>query len=69
MGELLLPGTMVRSHVCVMGERVPMHVGIVVHDYGDSVDVDRMSLHGGAPWVVREDKRNLTIEGAPDASP
>lgn len=57
---VLLPGTRVQTHVSVMGKRVPMHVGIVVRDYMDgTVDVDRMSLHGGASWVVREAKSDL----------
>lgn len=55
-------GSRVRSHVFVCGDRVPMHCGIVVHDYGDTCDVDRMTLHNGQPWIVRETKSNLTVE-------
>lgn len=62
MDEEIKTGSRVRSYVSVMGERHPMHIGIVVRDYGDTCDVDRMSLHGGAPWIVREAKSCLAIE-------
>lgn len=62
MTQELTVGSRVRSHVFVLGKRVPMHCGTVVTDYGDTCDVDRMSLHGGAPWVVREAKSDLTVE-------
>lgn len=61
MSDAYLPGTFVRTHVSVMGKRVPMYIGTVVRDYNDgTVDVDRMSMHGGAPWVVREAKSDLS---------
>jgi len=61
MDEQIKVGSRVRSGVYVLGKWQPMHVGIVTRDYGDgSYDVDRMSLHGGRPWVVRE--RHLQLE-------
>ena len=62
MDSYLPFGTLVRVNVFVLGEMVPMHIGTVVCDHGDgSVDVDRMGLHGGRPWVTRETKSHLTI--------
>jgi hypothetical protein len=54
-------GDKVRSGVYVLGEWRPMHIGIVVSQTADgSVSgVDRMSLHGGAPWVVHEQTSHL----------
>ncbi len=54
-------GDKVRSGVYVLNEWRPMHTGIVVSQTADgSVSgVDRMSLHGGAPWVVQEQTSHL----------
>jgi hypothetical protein len=61
MTDEIRVGSRVRCGVYVLGEWVPMHVGIVTRDHGDgSYDVDRMSLHGGAAWVHRE--RNVRLE-------
>jgi hypothetical protein len=63
MTDEIRVGSRVRCGVYVLGEWVPMHVGIVTRDHGDgSYDVDRMSLHGGAAWVHRE--RNVRLEPA-----
>ena len=67
MDEEIKTGSRVRSHVSVMGERHPMHLGIVVHDYGDTCDVDRMSLHGGAPWITQHTNDSLEAVGGLDS--
>lgn len=56
-------GDHVRSHVSVLGKRVPMHDGIVVEVSADGgvCKVDRMSLHGGAPWIVHEATSDLSL--------
>lgn len=54
-------GDKVQTGVYVLGEWRPVHVGIVVSQtYDKSVSsVDIMSLHGGKPWIVREDTSHL----------
>lgn len=50
-----LVGKRVERCVYVCGERVPMGHGIVTRQMGAGVvEVDIMSLHGGAPWLVLE---------------
>ena len=59
---MILTGKRVRSYVSVMGEQVAMHDGIVVEDNDTGTcKVDRMSLHGGAPWIVHEAKSSLRV--------
>jgi len=36
------------------GELMPMHTGIVTEICDGYYMVDRMSLHGGAPWICAE---------------
>ena len=54
-------GDKVQCGVYVLGEWKPTNTGIVVSQTSDgSVSgVDRMSLHGGAPWVVQEATSHL----------
>lgn len=54
-------GDKVQCGVYVLGEWKPTNIGIVVSQTSDgSVSgVDRMSLHGGAPWVVQEATSHL----------
>jgi hypothetical protein len=49
-------GDKVETAVFIGMERKPMSIGIVVSQSADKSlsDVDIMSLHGGAPWVVTE---------------
>ena len=47
-------GDRVRCFVYVGRERIPMHVGIVTEVRDGYYMVDRMSLHGGAPWIEAE---------------
>jgi hypothetical protein len=71
VAEEIKVGSRVRCGVYVMGEWVPMHSGIVTHDHGDGTyDVDRMSLHGGRPWVERECHVRIDSAGvsAPDSN-
>ena len=65
-------GDRVRTGVYVLNEWVPMALGIVtnVSSDGASVEVDIMSLHGGAPWKqwraatdVRSDCADARREG------
>jgi hypothetical protein len=66
MSDQIQVGSRVRCGIYVMGVWVPMHSGIVTHDYRDGTyDVDRMSQHGGAPWIVREQFVRLEPAGDP----
>lgn len=57
-----LTGKRVQSYVSVLGKQVAMHQGIVVEDNDTGTcRVDRMSLHGGAPWIVHEAKSSLRV--------
>jgi hypothetical protein len=47
-------GDRVQCYVYVCGEAVPMHQGIVTEWRDGYYMVDRMSLHGGRPWIVAE---------------
>ena len=47
-------GDRVQCYVYVCGEAVPMHQGIVTELRDGYYMVDRMSLHGGRPWIVAE---------------
>jgi hypothetical protein len=62
MSNEIKVGSRVRSNVYVHGECVPTHVGIVTEVRGGCCAVDRMSLHGGAPWVVWEATSHLSLE-------
>ena len=62
MNDDIQVGDRVRCGVFVAGEWRPMHVGIVVQTVFGLCAVDRMSLHGGAPWVVWEDARLVQKE-------
>jgi hypothetical protein len=66
MSNEIKVGSRVRSNVYVNGERVPMHVGIVTEVRDGCCAVDRMSLHGGAPWIVWEATSQLSL--VPDAA-
>lgn len=61
MMEQIKVGDTVQTGVSVLGNWVPMSVGIVVSQTSDrSVSgVDIMSLHGGAPWVIQEQTTHL----------
>lgn len=54
-------GDRVQCGVYVLGEWMPTAAGVVVSQTSDgSVSgVDRMSLRGGAPWVVQEATSHL----------
>jgi hypothetical protein len=57
-----LIGKRVERCVYVLGERVAMGHGIVTrHVSGEVVEVDIMSLHGGAPWLVLEQVSHLQV--------
>lgn len=63
MNNEIQVGDTVRINVYVQGNRVPMALAVVVRDYDDQLCwVDRMSLHGGAPWESLEQKSHLTKE-------
>jgi hypothetical protein len=49
-------GDKVKTGVYVLGEWMPMYIGIVVDQSIDQTisKVDVMSLHGGAPWIHAE---------------
>lgn len=60
--ETNITGKRVETAVFVCGERVPMHVGIVVaDDESGACKVDIGSLHGAAPWIVFEAKSHLRV--------
>jgi hypothetical protein len=52
-GEIKI-GDKVRCYVSSLGKFVPMHNGIVTEIKSGYYMVDRMSLHGGAPWICAE---------------
>jgi hypothetical protein len=61
-------GDKVRIGVYVCGEFKPMGLAIVVEDVDAHLcKVDKMSLHGGAPWITLEQKSHLRKE--PKAEP
>jgi hypothetical protein len=61
-------GDKVRIGVYVCGEFKPMGLAIVVEDVDAQLcKVDKMSLHGGAPWITLEQKSHLRKE--PKAQP
>ncbi len=70
-------GDKVEYGIHVLGKWVPSGIGIVISQTSDgSVSgVDRMSLHGGAPWVVQEATNHLRLlplnhdEGAVKSQP
>jgi hypothetical protein len=47
-------GDRVKCYIEVGGEMVEMHTGIVTGLQDGYYIVDRMSLHGGAPWLSKE---------------
>lgn len=47
-------GDAVRCFVPVGGRMIPMHNGTVTEIRDGYYMVDRMSLHGGAPWIEAE---------------
>jgi hypothetical protein len=47
-------GDRVKCYVEVGRELVEMHTGIVTELQDGYYIVDRMSLHGGAPWLCKE---------------
>lgn len=47
-------GDRVKCYVEEGGEMVEMHTGIVMGVQDGYYIVDRMSLHGGAPWLSQE---------------
>ena len=47
-------GDVVRCFVAVGLDLIPMHTGTVTEIRNGDYMVDRMSLHGGAPWIVAE---------------
>jgi hypothetical protein len=56
-------GDKVRIGVYVCGEFRPMSLAIVVEDIDSQLcRVDKMSLHGGAPWITIEQKAYLRKE-------
>jgi hypothetical protein len=56
-------GDKVRIGVYVCGEFKPMSLAIVVEDVDAQLcRVDKMSLHGGAPWITLEQKSHLRKE-------
>jgi hypothetical protein len=70
MADHIKIGDRVRCGVYVMGEWKPMHIGIVTRDHGDGTyDVDRMSPHGGRPWVEREQWVRPEPAGVPGTLP
>lgn len=62
-------GDKVRTGVYVLGKWIPASIGVVVaQSFDGSVsDVDVMSLHGGAPWVRKEQTNHLCLEGRMDS--
>lgn len=54
-------GDKVMVGVFLLGEWKPMHPGIIVDlsNDGTLASVDRMSLHGGAPWINFENLSDL----------
>lgn len=57
-----LVGKRVERCVYVLGERIAMGHGIVTRQVNSGVvEVDIMSLHGGAPWLVLEQESHLQV--------
>ena len=56
-------GDKVQTGVYVFGEWKPMQTGFVVAQSfdGSTSDVDIMSHHGGAPWVIKEATHHLRL--------
>jgi len=54
MTEPIRIGDTVQCFVGVGHECVPMHTGTVVEIKDGYYLVDRMSLHGGKPWICAE---------------
>jgi hypothetical protein len=52
-------GQRVTTGIYVGGEFMPMCQGDVVAVHDGFCEIDRMSLHGGAPWIVYEAFSNL----------
>ena len=58
-------GDKVRCSVAVGHDLIPMHTGIITEVCPGYYMVDRMSLHGGAPWIRYErfvEKEDITNE-------
>lgn len=63
MSDEIKFGDLVRMGVYVCGEYRSMGLAKVVKDVDSQLCyVDRMSLHGGAPWVTLEQKSHLRKE-------
>ena len=54
MNDNIRVGDHVRCHVAIGHDLIPMHIGIVTELCSGYCMVDRMSLHGGAPWIEAE---------------
>jgi hypothetical protein len=54
-------GDLVETAVYVLNKRIPMSKGIVVAIHPGYCEVDIMSLHGGAPWIIQETTFNLRV--------
>ena len=69
MSNEIKVGDRVRTGVYVLGKWVPMSLGVVTDMSLDKSTalVDVMSLHGGAPWIHREQTSHLRKE--PDNNP
>ena len=54
-------GDKVQTGVFIMDDFIEMYSGIVVGQSPDGTisDVDVMSLHGGAPWIKKEQTTHL----------
>lgn len=59
MSKEIRLGDMVQTAVFVGAERVPMATGRVVAIRNGSCDIDIMSHHGGAPWIVSKPTHSL----------
>ncbi len=61
---MMIPGQKVQCGVYVCGEYRPTYTGVVTQVYSGYCDVDIMSLHGGAPWIVKQPNSHLReVEG------
>lgn len=47
-------GDKVYTTVFSLGKQQKMSLGIIVAVHSGYYDVDIMSIHGGAPWIVKE---------------
>jgi len=50
----IIVGDKVKCYTEIGGKMVEMHTGIVTGLQDGYYIVDRMSLHGGAPWISQE---------------